>query len=156
MATRFAHRDMLLAGLTWLASRISAAASVFDIDRYSPRLWITLNESAPASCDEAWEDKITGREIFREEVRHEDNPILEGPTYVDSDAVLRINTIGSMRGIRDGIAICACFLTRVGTTSCDLFYMASVVSGGITAGLPVTVGPWCVRNTQPAIECELQ
>lgn len=160
---RFAHRDMLFAGLTWLKDRIElAAASIYDTDPLSQHLWITLNEEAPKSGAEAWTDMIAGRKLYSEEMFSERVAIFRGPEYVGQDVALYVNAVGSMRGKRDGTAECACFLEREFTKEGDpdslvstLLYIVPVTSGSVEEELPVCIGPWCIKNFQPTGDCEM-
>ena len=162
MTARFAHGKVLFGGLTWLRDRVEAAAASFrDTDWRTKRLWITLNGSAPTSGVKAWNDAVAKREIHSEEMNSEVSPLFQGPVRNNSDTVLYIAVIGSLRG-DGGTARCACFLerqlTKRGDPSgivCTLLYMVPVTGGGTTKDEPVRVGPWCIKNFWPTGDCEL-
>jgi len=162
MTARFAHGNVLFSGLTWLRDRVELAAASFrDTDWRTMRLWITLNESAPTSGVEAWNDAIAKREIHSEEMNSEVSPLFQGPVRSNSDAVLYIAAIGGMRS-SGGTVRCACFLERQFTKRgdpdsvvCTLLYMVPVTGGATEEDKPIRIDRWCIRNFWPTGDCEL-
>ena len=134
---RFAHRDMLFEGLTWLKENAN---------------WITLNISVPDSGGSARDTMIAGTIINGDDFM--------GPEYVDpeaaeehplkkGDVILYLNG-ALMLGLYEGTAVCACLLKEAA-----LLYMAPATGIDIIPEQPVFLGPWCISSPQPTRDCEL-
>lgn len=133
---RFAHRDMLFAGLEWLAEHATI---------------LTINSTVPTSVGDARSTALAEKTIS--------SSTFMGPGYVDAeeaeahplgkgDVVLYVNPVGDMNGRSDGAAEYACLLSISA-----VLYIVPVSGMIVTRDQPVFLGPWCISNLQPTGEC---
>ena len=133
--TRFAHKEMLFAGLVWLKSNIT---------------WLTVNSEVPDTVGSARDSALTGGPISSDD--------LIDPAFVDPDAaeehplekgdVIMYVSGRVMQGQRSGTASCACLLSDA-----EILYIAPVVGMTVVQGQPVFLGAWCISNPQPTEDC---
>lgn len=134
---RFAHKDMLLAGLDWLKENTN---------------FVTLNTGVPSSAADARGGMIAGGAVTSED--------FVGPEFVDpeeaeahplekGDVVLYL-AVKVMQGLFDGAATSVCLLGEGG-----ILYMAPVAGIDIVEGRPASLGVWCISGLQPTEDCEV-
>ena len=134
---RFAHKDMLSAGLIWLRDNAT---------------YITLNVSVPDSGDGAIGSMIAGGEVTSAnfvEPEYVDTVAAEAHSLGKGDVVMYVTGI-VLRGLFDGAISCVCLLRAT-----ELLYMAPVTGMSVVEGRPVILGVWCISNLQPTEDCEV-
>jgi len=163
--TGHASNTLLMKGLEWLSETITDSADSFmSTDRWSPKIWITVNGDIPATCEDVWSDALARREIYSEELHGDEHPILFLPAVATDGMILPIGAIGSIRGERNGTARFVCIMKRQAQDNEDepflyeMLYIASIpVDEGIMIeeNVPVLINAWCIKNYAPeAVEEE--
>lgn len=137
---RFAHKDMLMAGLTWVVQNAN---------------YLTLNTDVPDSRNGAMDNKLAGGVVTSSN--------FVGPDYVDPEVAEdeEENPLGKgdvvlylsgriLQGLVDGAPNCVCLLSDA-----YVLYMAPVTGMNVVQSYPVFLGPWCISNLQPTEDCEV-